>query len=255
MAGSGGDACSDPDWDKPDLSRGSEAGASTRRRFLHMSRLCVSRQVSALERDLKVRCSIATARLVLTPAGRLLHRRPPTCHNCTRPRRALRHDVEACPRAAHHGALRFVTMGCAAALSSTPLSVDQTIYPQRRQSLGMRAAASPWTREPPHRIASAVHRSQAACVVRVNQYCAARAPKTSTSWPAQHRSYSASRPAPTAITWTRPPAATARGRRAGFRANTSCHCAVPFAPHRHRHDSRLITDYVGRPRAGARLSR
>ncbi len=124
---------------------------------LHMSQSAVSRQVSALERDLKVTLFHRHARgLVLTEQGELLHRTTSDVINKLHTAETLLSDTTSKPT----GELRITApVGFGTMWLTQRLREFQELYPEIRIELqlnddqidiGMRAAdVAIWTREPP----------------------------------------------------------------------------------------------------------
>ncbi len=148
------------DWDKLRIFHAAaEAGSFTHAGdSLHMSQSAVSRQVSALERDLKVTLFHRHARgLVLTEQGELLHRTTSDVINKLHTAETLLSDTTSKPS----GELRITApVGFGTMWLTQRLREFHDLYPEIRIELhlndeqvdiGMRAAdVAIWTREPPH---------------------------------------------------------------------------------------------------------
>ena len=147
------------DWDKLRIFHAAaEAGSFTHAGdALHMSQSAVSRQVSALERDLKVVLFHRHARgLVLTEQGELLHRTTSDVINKLHTAETLLSDTTSKPT----GELRITApIGFGSVWLTQRLPEFYELYPEIRIELhlnddqvdiGMRAAdVAIWTREPP----------------------------------------------------------------------------------------------------------
>lgn len=147
------------DWDKLRIFHAAaEAGSFTHAGdALHMSQSAVSRQVSALERDLKVVLFHRHARgLVLTEQGELLHRTTSDVMNKLHTAETLLSDTTSKPT----GELRITApVGFGSVWLTKRLPEFYELYPEIRIELnlnddqvdiGMRAAdVAIWTREPP----------------------------------------------------------------------------------------------------------
>ena len=147
------------DWDKLRIFHAAaEAGSFTHAGdSLHMSQSAVSRQVSALERDLKVTLFHRHARgLVLTEQGELLHRTTSDVINKLHTAETLLSDTTSKPS----GELRITApVGFGTIWLTQRLREFHDLYPEIRIELhlndeqvdiGMRAAdVAIWTREPP----------------------------------------------------------------------------------------------------------
>ncbi len=146
------------DWDKLRIFHAAaEAGSFTHAGdALHMSQSAVSRQVSALERDLKVVLFHRHARgLVLTEQGELLHRTTSDVMNKLHTAETLLSDTTSKPT----GELRITApVGFGTVWLTQRLREFHELYPEIRVELnlnddqvdiGMRAAdVAIWTREP-----------------------------------------------------------------------------------------------------------
>jgi DNA-binding transcriptional LysR family regulator len=146
------------DWDKLRIFHAAaEAGSFTHAGdSLHMSQSAVSRQVSALERDLKVVLFHRHARgLVLTEQGELLHRTTSDVINKLHTAETLLSDTTSKPT----GELRIAApIGFGSIWLTKRLPEFHELYPEIRVELnlndeqidiGMRAAdVAIWTREP-----------------------------------------------------------------------------------------------------------
>jgi DNA-binding transcriptional LysR family regulator len=146
------------DWDKLRIFHAAaEAGSFTHAGdALHMSQSAVSRQVSALERDLKVVLFHRHARgLVLTEQGELLHRTTSDVINKLHTAETLLSDTTSKPT----GELRITApIGFGSVWLTQRLPEFHELYPEIRIELllnddqvdiGMRAAdVAIWTREP-----------------------------------------------------------------------------------------------------------
>ena len=146
------------DWDKLRIFHAAaEAGSFTHAGdSLHMSQSAVSRQVSALERDLKVVLFHRHARgLVLTEQGELLHRTTSDVINKLHTAETLLSDTTSKPT----GELRIAApIGFGSIWLTKRLPEFHKLYPEIRVELnlndeqvdiGMRAAdVAIWTREP-----------------------------------------------------------------------------------------------------------
>lgn len=147
------------DWDKLRIFHAAaEAGSFTHAgEALHMSQSAVSRQVSALERDLKVALFHRHARgLVLTEQGELLHQTTSDVINRLHTAETLLSDTTSKPS----GELRITApVGFGTIWLTQRLREFRDHYPEIRIELhlnddqvdiGMRAAdVAIWTREPP----------------------------------------------------------------------------------------------------------
>ena len=233
------------DWDKLRIFHAAaEAGSFTHAGdSLHMSQSAVSRQVSALERDLKVTLFHRHARgLVLTEQGELLHRTTSDVINKLHTAETLLSDTTSKPS----GELRITApVGFGTMWLTQRLREFHDLYPEIRIELhlndeqvdiGMRAAdVAIWTREPPHSdlIRRMLFTSRVRAFASTQYVRRFGAPKTLeeldghsivsySGQPAQHLS---------AITGSRPRAATARARASRPSAPTaSSPCATPSAP-------------------------
>jgi DNA-binding transcriptional LysR family regulator len=146
------------DWDKLRIFHAAaEAGSFTHAGdALHMSQSAVSRQVSALERDLKVTLFHRHARgLVLTEQGELLHRTTSDVMNKLHTAETLLSDTTSKPS----GELRITApVGFGTMWLTQRLREFQDLYPEIRielqlnddqHDIGMRGDVAIWTREPP----------------------------------------------------------------------------------------------------------
>jgi DNA-binding transcriptional LysR family regulator len=146
------------DWDKLRIFHAAaEAGSFTHAGdSLHMSQSAVSRQVSALERDLKVTLFHRHARgLVLTEQGELLHRTTSDVMNKLHTAETLLSDTTSKPS----GELRITApVGFGTMWLTQRLREFQDLYPEIRielqlnddqHDIGMRGDVAIWTREPP----------------------------------------------------------------------------------------------------------
>lgn len=146
------------DWDKLRIFHAAaEAGSFTHAGdALHMSQSAISRQVSALERDLKVTLFHRHARgLVLTEQGELLHRTTSDVMNKLHTAETLLSDTTSKPS----GELRITApVGFGTIWLTQRMREFHDLYPEIRielhlnddqHDIGMRGDVAIWTREPP----------------------------------------------------------------------------------------------------------